>query len=364
MKLKYVFALLAIATLIGFYSCEKDDDEPTTSNSISRLYISYSDYNENPELTPFNNVVLLPNADEEEDMSLRATPFLGNVRGGNSIYFNPSARIIFQSSLNTTVTDTFVYKLNIGETGALSNDKNQIRQGVLKGVRGLVFHPSLDKLYTISVGGDEPSYYVFDRHRGLSEFRKPGQTYRFKNNIDPWDVTIVKSGLVVSKSGTNGGVEIYDNLVISRDSTVASVEPSKVLTVENASNIRGMSVDTVNNMLALTDFVQVGTGASATYQGKILIFDDYAKISAATGVISPSRIITGINTKLQQPVDVELDFRKDSKFIYVADPVSKAVYRFLKTDNGDVAPNATYQYQQAGRSVPSTPRGISLDARN
>src|SRR5690606_16196588 len=122
MKLKYLFALLAIATLIGFYSCEKDDDEPPASNSISRLYISYSDFNENPDLTQFNNVVLLPNSDDEENMGLRATPFLSNVKGGNTIYFNPSARLIFQSSINTTVTDTFVYRLNIGETGALSND--------------------------------------------------------------------------------------------------------------------------------------------------------------------------------------------------------------------------------------------------
>lgn len=364
MKLRYLFVLLAIATVIGFYSCEKDDDEPPASNSISRLYISYSDFNENPDLTQFNNVVLLPNSDDEENMGLRATPFLSNVKGGNTIYFNPSARLIFQSSINTTVTDTFVYKLNIGETGALSNDNNRIRQGLLRDVRGLVFHPSLDKLYAISNGGGTPAYYVFDRPRGLSEFRKPGQTYHFKNEIVPWDVTIVKSGLVVSKSGTNGGVEIYDNLVISRDSIVQSVEPSKVLTVSDAVNIRGMSVDTVNNMLALTDFVQTGTGASATYEGRILIFDDYAKISAATGAISPTRIIKGVNTKLKQPVDVELDFRKDSKYIYVADPISKAVYRFLKTDNGDVAPNATYQYQQPGRAEASIPRGISLDARN
>ena len=366
MKLRYLFVLLAIATVIGFYSCEKDDDEPHTSNNISRLYISYSDFNENLGSTRFNNIVLLPYSDTTAaEMSVGASPFLSGARGGRTIYFNPSAQKIFQASFNTTVVDTFIYKLSIGETGALSNDRGQIRQSVLQSVRGLVFHPSLDKLYAIDNGGTNPMFYAFDRPRGLEEFRKPGQKFQFQNDIDPWDVTIVKSGLVVSKSGANGGVEIYDGLIISRDSTINSVPPSKVLSVSGTQgNIRGMSVDTVNNMMALTDFLQTGSGSNVTYQGRVLIFDDYAKISQATGTITPTRIITGALTGLKQPVDVELDFRKDSKYIYVADRNSKAVYRFLKTDNGNVAPNATYQYKQTGRADFSTPEGISLDARN
>jgi len=363
MKLKYIFALLAIVSIIGINSCKRDDDELPSNNSISRLYISYSDYNPNLEQTSYTNVVLLPQADDSTNMASRATAFVSGVKGGNTIYFNPSAKMVFQGSINSTKIDTFIYKLTIGETGALSN-KDAIPQGVLKTVRGMVFHPSLDKLYSIEVSENTPKYYVFNLPRGLSRFAKPGQTYEFANGINPWDVSIVKSGLVVSKSGAESGIEIYDNLVINRDSIIQQVQPSKVLTVENATNIRGMSIDTVNNMLALTDFVESGSGESTTYTGKILIFDDYNAISQSTGVIKPTRIITGVSTKLLQPVDVELDFRKDSKFLYVVDPSSQAVYRFLKSDNGNVAPNATFQYQQPGKAGISTPRGISLDARN
>ncbi len=360
MKLRYLFALLAVVTLMGFYSCEKDDDEPPVNKSISRLYISYSDFNPNVEETAFSNVVLLSRSDDSTNMGAIFSPFTSSVKGGNTIYFHPTAQRVFQASMNTTKIDTFIYRLTVGETGNLENDNGSIRQSVLRSVRGLVFHPSLDKLYAIEAGGENPMYYVFDRPRGLSAFGKPGQTYEFANNITPWDVAIVKSGLVVSKSGPQSGIEIYDEQVIKRDSILTQVQPSKVLTVANATNIRGMSIDTVNNMLALTDFVQSGT----TFQGRILIFDDYNAISQASGNITPTRIIQGPKTKLLQPVDVELDFRKDSKYLYVADPISKAVYRFLKTDNGDVEPNNIYQYKQAGRADFSTPRSVSLDARN
>ena len=364
MKLRYLFALLFFVIAMGFYSCERDDDEPPINNSISRLYISYSDFNQNEGsgVIKFNNVVLLPFSDSSQ-FDLGANPFLSKPKGGGSIYFNPSARIIFHGSQNSTLTDTFIYKLSVGPTGALNVDDSRIRQSLLKVVRGMVFHPSMDKLYALDVKDDSSRYFVFDRPRGLNSFQKPAQHFYFQNRIDPWEIAIVNSSIIVSKSANESGgagVEIYDNLIIPRDSIVPNTNPSKVLTVANATNIRGMSVDTVNNMLALTDFVENGT----TSEGRILIFDDFKAISQASGTITPTRIITGPSTLLKQPIDVELDFRKDSKYLYVADPKSQAVYRFLKSANGNVAPNAVYQYKQAGRSVFSTPAGISLDARN
>ncbi|VTP90415.1 hypothetical protein [Sphingobacterium daejeonense] len=359
MKLRYLFALLAVVTLMGFYSCEKDDDEPPVNKSISRLYISYSDFNPNTSQTKFNNVALLPFSDDSSKMDLGLQTFTSNAKGGRSIYFNPSAQLVFQGSDYYLAADTFIYKLGVGETGVL-NDKASIPQNRLTNVRGMVFHPSLDKLYAINIRPDSSMLYVMDRPRGLTSSQRMGQQFKFNENADYWDVTIVKHGLVVSKSGTNGGIEIYDDLIISRDSTINSRNPSKILTVANANNIQGMSVDTVNNMLALTDFVDNG----AASVGRILIFDDYSAISQATGTITPTRIITGVNTKLKQPIDVELDFRKDSKYVYVADKESKAVYRFLKTDNGNVAPNGTYEHKQSGVNRVFTPAGISLDARN
>lgn len=361
MKSRYLFVLLAIATVIGIFSCVKEDDEPEVSNEISRLYISYGDYNANSNAVKYNNIGVLPFADDSANFAKGVVAALSDAKGGRTIYFHPSARYVFQSSRMATVADTFIYKLSVGLTGGLKSERS-IPQGLLNNVRGLVFHPSLDKLYAVNVRSDSSRIYVLNLPRGLVNFAKPGQVYDFKTDNDYWDIAIVKSSVVVSKSGQNGGLEIYDNLIISRDSTIATADPSRVLTVANSSNIQGMSVDTVNNMLALTDFVQGGTDAAPTYEGRILIFDDYDAISKTNGTIQPTRIITGLKTKLLQPVDVELDFRKDSKYLYVADPESKAVYRFLKSDNGDVAPNATYQYTQGGRTL--YPLGISLDARN
>ncbi len=358
MTLRYLFALLTLIMVTGFYSCEREDDEPPVNNSISRLYISYLDFNPN-EGTPYNNVVLLPFADDSTNFSRGLQTFVSDAKGGRTIYFNPSAQRVFLGSAYKLTADTFIYKLGVGETGVLSSS-GRIPQNRLTNVRGMVFHPSLDKLYAINIRPDSSMLFVFDRPRGLERPQKPGQAFKFNENADYWDVTIVKHGIVVSKGGTNGGIEIYDDLIISRDSTISSRNASKILTVANSNNIQGMSVDTVNNMLALTDFVQNGD----SYEGRILIFDDYNAISQATGTITPTRIISGINTKLKQPVDVELDFRLDSKYLYVADRNAKAVYRFLKSDDGNVEPNMIFEYKQTGVNTTFTPGGISLDARN
>jgi len=365
MKLTPIHILLAIFCFVVVFACERTDDEPPVDNSISRLYISYSNYQPNNDAPKYNNVVLLPYADDSTNMGAVVQTFRSEAQGGNSIYFHPSSQRIFHSSINNSSIDTFMNKLSVGElTGALALEK-QIPNQVLKSVKGMVFHPNLDRLYFINVEPN-PNVYVFDRPRGLSDDRKPGQTLSFANaaELTPWDLAIVNSNLYMSKSGTDGGIDIYENLISSRDSVRSGLTPARSLRVADASNIRGMSIDTVNNMLALTDFIQSGSGETVSYQGRILLFDNFSSMSETSGTITPSRIITGALTELKQPVDVELDFRKDSKYLYVADPVSKAVFRFLKTDKGNVAPDNVYQYKQERMPDVSTPVSISLDARN
>jgi len=365
MKFSPIHILFSIFSIILVFACERTDDEPPVDASISRLYISYSNYQPNADALKYNNVVLLPYADDSTNMGAVIQPFISDVQGGNSIYFHPSSQRIFHSSINRSSIDTFMSKLSVGElTGALEIQP-RIPNQVLKSVKGMVFHPNLDRLYFINVEPN-PNVYVFDRPRGLSDDRKPGQTLSFANpgELTPWDLAIVNSNLYMSKSGTDGGIDIYENLISSRDSVRSGLTPARSLIVADASNIRGMSIDTVNNMLALTDFVQSGSGETASYQGRILLFDNFSSISENSGTITPTRIIAGALTELKQPVDVELDFRKDSKYLYVADPASKAVYRFLKSSNGNVAPDNVYQYKQERMPDVSTPVSISLDARD
>jgi len=80
-------------------------------------------------------------------------------------------------------------------------------------------------------------------------------------------------------------------------------------------------------------------------------------LADAGGTMTPSKIITGPNTGLIQPSDVELDFKSGSKYLYVSDPAAKKVFRFLASADGDEKPESEFKYRT------STPVGLSLDSR-
>jgi hypothetical protein len=352
MRQSFYLSLLVTFVVAVCSSCERDDDEPFQSSSISRLYVSYSNYQPDESQTQIDNISVISNADSS-NFGLINSFYRSAAKGGSTIYFNPSSQTVFHASINSTVTDTLIQTLRVGETGQVSSSNTKIPNGRLTGVRGLVFHPGMDKLYAVSVNSKGSFVNVFDRPRGITLYTKTSQRFILANNLTAWDATIVQSSLVLSRTGTNGGLDIFDNLITKRDSLQNNVSSTRSLTIQGANNIRGMSVDTVNNMLALTDFVVNNTDTV----GRILIFDNYSEISKTSGNITPTRIITGANTLLKQPVDVDLDFRPNSKYLYVTDPASHAIYRFLKTDNGNVAPESKLE------SANRRPVSISLDAR-
>ena len=91
-----------------------------------------------------------------------------------------------------------------------------------------------------------------------------------------------------------------------------------------------------------------------TSKGRILFFEGFSTYTT-NEEITPTRIIT--SAVLKQPMDVAIDSRTDGKYIYVADPIAKRVFRFLIDDVGDKEPNISLNLN--GRS----PQSISLDAR-
>lgn len=352
MNYKYYYTLLTLCSVFLFTACEMDDDEPILNQSISRLYISYSEYNTDLQRPPIRNVYVITNSDStvfgEGNL---ATPFVSPTHGGSSIHFHPAARYVFHGSSNVTRADTNIYSLQVGETGGLKTG-GKIANEKLTGIRGLVFHPSLDKLYSVRVSADSSLVYVFNMPRGINRHVHPSQTFVIKDNRPVWDATIWQSKLYLSRSGQDGGVDVYDELVTTRDTLLTDRVPSVALTIAGTENIRGMSVDTVNNMLAVADFS--GSGEDVT--GRVLIFENFSDLTTTTGTITPTRIIEGSSTGLKQPVDVDLDFREESEFLYVADAVAKKVFRFKKSDSGDVSPDMEYENGL-------TPVSLSLDAR-
>lgn len=353
MHYKILYTLLTLCSVFLFSACEMDDDEPILNQSISRLYISFSDYNPDVQQQAVQNVRVITNSDSTVFGEGRlAAGFVSPAHGGGAIHFHPAARYVFHASSNVTAVDTNIYSLQVGETGGLKVG-GKIANEKLTNIRGLVFHPSLDKLYSVRVSSDSSLVYVFNMPRGINRHIHPSQTFIIKNNRPVWDATIWQSKLYLSRSGQDGGVDIYDDLVVTRDTLLTDQEPSVALTISGTQNIRGMSVDTVNNMLAVTDFS--GTGENA--EGRVLIFENFSELVANSGTITPTRIIEGAKTGLKQPVDVDLDFREGSEFLYVADAVAKKVFRFKKESSGDVAPDDAYENGL-------TPVSLSLDARD
>ena len=352
---KYWICSIALAFLfVAVWSCERDDNEPSTgAKSISRLYVSTSNYDANVS-SPLRNVFVIDPADKEEFPTLnRVLKFASDLKGGNAIYYNDSTGLVFQSSYNySNYIDTSIRVLGVSNTGAVAQVA-RLRNRRLTKVRGLEYSPSFDQLYAINVGRDTISVFAFDTPRNRREFVKIAKEVML--DFTPWAMQLVHYDLYLSKTGNNGGVVVYKNFVPTLNAgsdkdTLVNILPSYTLTVSGATDIQGMAYSPSKDLLVLTD---VSGSAS-----RILIFEGFSAHSSA-GAISPTRIITGGDTKLQQPVNVALDNREDSDWIYVADAGAKRIFRFGMLGEGNVAPSAE-MILGADVNSPYTPVSLSL----
>src|SRR5690606_14694543 len=164
--------------------------------------------------------------------------------------------------------------------------------------------------------------------------------------------------MLLSKTGVDGGILVFKNFVnvvnAKADTLVKDIGPTYTLTVPGTSNIRGFSYANTSDVLVASDYT--GNGVD----GKVLIFENFSQNTSST-TLTPTRVISGASTKLQQPLDVAIDSREGAKYIYVADAGAKKILRFHLTDNGNVAPDA--ELSVGSGSVPYTPQSIFLDSR-
>jgi len=74
------------------------------------------------------------------------------------------------------------------------------------------------------------------------------------------------------------------------------------------------------------------------------------------GSVTPTRTLSGAQTQLESPIDVEIDSRSDRLKLYVIDRAAKKLLRFNIADNGNQEPEAVYDFQL-------TPVSIHIDVR-
>lgn len=347
----YVLALVAFS--LAFYSCSEDDTNPQGRiTTISRLYVSFEEYDSNNEAATEANIHIMKRADTLAFV-LDST-HLSMARGGGAIYFNPFIKAIMLASANqdTVQNDSAIYVTAINDRGLLNNGGFMYSR-FLKKVRGFAYHRASDALLVVNNDSLNSGIFIIDRPTSITQTRKPWRQL-FTGALNMWGAAYRDNRLFVSKQGENGGIYVFDNIMTTRVSTVdstANIAPARTLSIANARNLHGMAYDTVKNVLAITDF---GDGTTVG-TGRILIFEDFGSMANAS-TITPTRIITGVSTQLTKPVDVAIDARASGQYIYVADK-SKKILRFRLSDNGNVEPAGVFP-------TVNTPAGLTLDARD
>jgi len=344
-----LFILLSIFSLGFFSACERNDDEPALPKTpISRLYVSFSDIQDNDLDEPYKNIAVFDPANAE----VLSDPFEYNsaVQRGAGIYFSPTAGRVFQGSAQNRSIKTF----SVNKQGAVGTGST-FRDSTLLNQRDLAYDPTSKNLYV----SDNLSQSIYVYAQALNRNGEIRPNKKFQLTGQPWGVhlqgdTIQGDSLFIAIAGTAKEVQLLER-VSKIDSGI--VNASKKIVIPGATDLRGITYSSRLNMLVLTDYGS----------GKIYIIENAKQAFTTQGDVTPTRTIEGAQTKLQTPIDVSIDDREEQLFIYVVDNANVAenannskgqgkLLRFKTTDSGNVAPNADYQFELR-------PVSIHLDAR-
>lgn len=348
--MRFTSALILLVVFgLGFVtSCIRDDAEPASKDvNNARLYFSTLEYQTNTSATAYNNAYLIspPDSPSFENVNLS---FNSGARGGSVLYFSSDLQMVFHSSQNNLGDlDTTIYGLSVGTTGVLSS-KSKIGNRVFQSIKGMAYDPGADKLYAYD--NISKAIYVTTGPRSKINYAAIVTSFNLQD-LSGWALSLVGPDMYMTKTGTNGGIAIFENITSKTNLSYNAFAPDHTITINGSSNIRGISYDSVKDVLVLTDYELSGTESI----GKIYIFENFKDSKAQTTLV-PTRTITGAATGLLQPMDVAIDNRSSGKFIWVADQRAKKILRFNISDNGNVEPDAAF-------SSTYTPVSLALDTR-
>ncbi|MBL1407918.1 hypothetical protein [Sphingobacterium faecale] len=368
----FLFSIIAGCILISVGSCKRDDDEPERERrSISRLYVSTSDYAASSAAPSIFNVWPVDNVDAEE-LPKREDyrPFTSAAKGGRMIHYSPfKGGRIFQGSMNpTSDLDTSVHVMGISKTGVLDN-KTSATNRIYDKVRGLYYavvnDVKLSEDYLLFANASDTTNGTPVPNYTLFAVKGPGTTgrfsrprYRMKLTHNPWGVIAIEKDLLISKAEENdGAIVVYKgfiNKLLQNGDSIMEESDNYLLKIQGANNIRGISYSKSADILMATDYsTSSGSGQAV---GRILIFEKFSQYTSAQDIV-PTRIIAGDLTRLKEPSDVAIDGKADAKYFFVADPAARRVFRFLISADGNVAPKDELNFDNR------PPQSISLDSR-
>ncbi len=356
MKKSLGFPLVIIGTLLAIGGCMRNDDEPEfPTRPIARLYVSIESYQTDASQDAIDNVILIDPADTVE-MAI-ALNHNSEATGGAGIHFNPFAERVFQAGSSVNA-DTTIRLMAVGALGTLANS-GRIGHAELNAMRGITYHHTSRILY-VANNATPTTIYGFYQPMNRNGFTKPDKVLRLGAAMRPWAMVSWNDSLLVSNSGTNGGIALYGNLA-QVDSLAADFAALSTIRIEGATAIRGIAFVDSLDILVAADY---GTGNSSApvADGRIYIIEGIkAHLATASATIVPTRTIRGALTGLTGPIDVAIDPRNGKRTIYVADYNERKISRFSLSGNGNVAPETTVTLDTLGNA--RRPFGIFLDVR-
>jgi len=166
----------------------------------------------------------------------------------------------------------------------------------------------------------------------------------YTTDLNLWGIQMVGDALYAIEDNSDR-LAIFENFASNADGS--DITADRLITVEGIVRTHGLTVDTDNNTMILTD---VGSGAVAD-DGAVVIVRDYITALENGTIESSEQVrVAGANTLLGNPVDVAYDYTND--LIYIAERANGGG-RILAFDGatagGDVAPS--YSRDFAGASA-------------
>ena len=299
--LKFPLILLAFTALF-FTACDKDDeidldlrdvDLFTSSNTSGTIETyDFSEINDDDDMTVTSKSNTVPYADAD------------------GIYYDDSNDRLIQVSR----TDNRVYAYNDFKDladGAAATPSLSGPEGAFTNARGITF--GRNRVIVAQDGNDannnENKIIIFNVEDDRITLRN---TYTVDFNL--WGVHVEDETLYAIEDNSNRVAvfnEIFDNLD-------GAITPSKVVAIEGIVRTHGLHFSDAigEDLMILTD---VGS-ADSDNDGKIIFIEDFDDLldnteNNGTIALSEQMVISGQNTQLGNPVDVEWDHLQNQVFV-------------------------------------------------
>ncbi len=312
---------LAVLLVLGFTSCDNEDvrlaDDPTElpgEEEDGRRAELYVTNNTDGNITKYDLT-----AGTSITLETASTAAEG-------IYYDPTADVVYQASRTALRIDaysdvsTFMENASAGESFSSSADLASPREMAVSG-----------DYFVVSDNGSN-TFFVY---------QKSGDSFSLANTFTLpfplWGITFRGKDLYAVVDTTSDMVIFYD---FFSNTTDGPLTPSKRITVEGLIRTHGITYDSADDVLVLTD---IGDAANATDDGAFLVVNDFA---GKIDLLSDGDILTkshqirieGSNTLMGNPIDVAYD--SETNAVYISEIGNGKVLGFTGfSAGGNIAPS-------------------------